>query len=324
MPSRIFLRLLAAALGLAVFTAEGAELAGRGIHRFDSSTGCPVETATHACNRIALDDADTHATLSPETRLIRFDNRRSYGTSTLVGDVLLHGTAQAADGRTVPVSVHVLVQRSGTRWSSSVHAHTPVDGKLTHVNVDAYRIVAEGDAGQVLYRPEDGLKVLADPSLAAQLAHEFVQVRNNTAAAMAHAGSQGAVSDITIALGLGRVAKPMVHSRLMVADSSLPLAEALKRGTWALDLEALSSHVPLEVVQRDLFLYGLEQHPLLQPLRAHGFPKRGTLTLGSVNGRRYLRYGGQRADFEQAPDAALAFLQDSFIGLILADQQQHR
>jgi hypothetical protein len=44
--------------------------------------------------------------------------------------------------------------------------------------------------------------------------------------------------------------------------------------------------------------------------------------LGAANGKGYVRYDGQQREFAGADAAARAFLQDSFIGLVLGWQQQ--
>ena len=75
------------------------------------------------------------------------------------------------------------------------------------------------------------------------------------------------------------------------------------------------------MIQRDLFLFGMEQVELLQPLRETGFAKHDKLLLGARDGKGYLSFRGQKVDYPQAGTAAQAFLQDSFIGLVLSGQQ---
>ena len=84
---------------------------------------------------------------------------------------------------------------------------------------------------------------------------------------------------------------------------------------------ALRSRLPLSVIQRDLFLFGMEQVELLQPLREAGFAKHDKLLLGARDSKGYLSFRGQQVDYPQAGMAAQAFLQDSFIGLVLSGQQ---
>lgn len=306
--------LLALLLGAGMAQAEA--FSERGVHVFASSSGCPLGVLSD-CNRIALDDAHSRVELDRAAGTILFRNTWDYADDAVIGDVLLHGQARAADGRLVPVSLHLLVSKDGQDWSTSVHAHAPVSGDLSEVKLDALRVEAEVDGQrQVLLTHEQALRTLASPSTAAKLAKQFVQVRDNRVEA-----AKAEYSDITIALGLGKAALPAVRASLHVPGGHADLAKALQNGDWTLELQALRSRLPLSVIQRDLFLFGMEQVELLQPLREAGFAKHDKLLLGARDGKGYLSFRGQQVDYPQAGTAAQAFLQDSFIGLVLSGQQ---
>ena len=295
--------------------AQAEEFQGRGVFNFVSGSGCPLAKAD--CNRIALDDAHGRVELDRDAGTILFRNTQGYADDAVIGDVLLHGQAKAADGRVVPVSLHLLVSKDGQEWSSSVHAHAPVLGDLTEVRLDSYRIEAEVDGQrQSLLTHEQALQTLASPSAAAKLAKQFVQVRDNRVEA-----AKAEYADITIALGLGKAALPAVRASLHVPGGHGELNKALQGGDWTLELQALRSRLPLSVIQRDLFLFGMEGVALLQPLRSEGFAKHDKLLLGARDGKGYLMFRGQQVDYPQAGAAAQAFLQDSFIGLVLSGQQ---
>ena len=306
--------LLALMLGAGMAQAEA--FSERGVHVFASASGCPLGVLSD-CNRIALDDAHSRVELDRAAGTILFRNTWDYADDAVIGDVLLHGQARAADGRLVPVSLHLLVSKDGQDWSTSVHAHAPVSGDLSEVKLDALRVEAEVDGQrQVLLTHEQALRTLASPSTAAKLAKQFVQVRDNRVEA-----AKAEYSDITIALGLGKAALPAVRASLHVPGGHADLAKALQNGDWTLELQALRSRLPLSVIQRDLFLFGMEQVELLQPLREAGFAKHDKLLLGARDGKGYLSFRGQQVDYPQAGTAAQAFLQDSFIGLVLSGQQ---
>ncbi|MFO1250832.1 MAG: hypothetical protein U1E77_06745 [Inhella sp.] len=317
---------IALALLLSANLAQAEEFSGRGVHAFASGSGCPLPTLS-LCNRVALDDPHSRVELDRNAGTIRFRNDQHYPDERVIGDVLLHGQAKAADGRVVPVSLHLLLSKEGKRWSHSVHAHSPVPGDLTEIKLDAYRIEAElGGQGQTLLTPEQALRTLASPSTAAKLAQQFVQVRDNRAApakaSPATPATPPAAADITIALGLGKAALPAVRASLHLPGGPGSLTQALAGGDWKLELQALRSHLPLSVIRRDLFLFGLEQVELLQPLHQAGFAKHDKLLLGARKGQGYLGFRGRQVDFPQAAEAARAFLQDSFIGLVLSGQQR--
>ncbi|WP_295981267.1 hypothetical protein [uncultured Variovorax sp.] len=297
-----------------------ADFAGRGVFDFRSDAGCPFTALAgggNECNRLALDDADTHAALDAAAHTIRFASTRSYPEKTIVGDVLLQGSGRARDGQRVPLTFHALLSRSGSEWSVSSHAHSPVSGEFDDIRIDPYKVmVNEPGTERVVLTAEQIVEALAKPSLAARLANVFVQVDDNRAE-----GARDA--DITIGLGLSRASKSVARARFRAPGAKgRDLAEAMRQGNWTLELQALSSKIPRQVVQRDMFLYGLESQPLLQPLLQRGFRKNEKLLLGAADGKGYIRYDSQQREFAGADAAARAFLQDSFIGLVLGWQQQ--
>ena len=318
--TRFFLRLACAAGLICIASHASAEdYTGRGVFPFASSTGCPVPSQP-ACNRIALDDADTHATLDTATHQIRFANARSYDKKTMVGDVVLHGHGTAADGRVVPLSLHVFVYKDDDTWKISAHAHAPVRGKFSQIVLEPYTLmVMDGGTAKAILTPDEGVKVIADPSFAAEMARVFVQLRDNR-------GEPDAAPDLTIALGLGKVAKSVVRVQLQM-DAPAPdqsLEQQLQHGTWALRLQPKSSHVPRDTVARDLFLFGLEQLPVLQDVVANGFKHKLPMVMGADKGNGYVIVGETRVAYPNAAESALAFLQNSFMGEIVAYQQQTR
>ena len=309
-----------AALSLLALTgsASTTDLEGRGVHYFASASGCPlpeVNTRAEMCNRIGLDDQATTAAVDTSSYQVHFNNARSYGKKTIVGDVLLQGSALDQAGRRVPVSVHLILSKSGDGWSVSSHAHTPVKGAFSAVRIDPYLVDVPAASGRrVLVSFEQATKLVSDPALAARLSSHLVQVRDNR-------GTNTGDPDITIALGAAKVAKPVMRARLRSDPPSAGNAGGLlAHGTWSFELEALTGKIPDHVVQRELFLYGLSDQPLLKPLMKRGFAARDKLTIGAVHGQGYLRYGDQQQAFAGAGDAAAAFLQQSFIGLVLGNQ----
>jgi len=324
LPSSFSARRLALGITLAgAFTLAGAaDFAGRGVFNFRSDAGCPFAALAgkgNDCNRLALDDPDTRAALDIGAHTIRFVNTRSYAGKTIVGDVLLQGSGQARGGQRVPLTFHALLSRSGNEWSVSSHAHTPIGGEFSDIRIDPYQIVvvSESTTDHVLLTADQIVDALARPSLTARLANVFVQVEDNRAD-----GAKDA--DITIGLGLSGASKSVARARFRAPGAKgRDLAEAMQQGNWTLELQALSGQIPRQVVQRDLFLYGLESQSLLQPLLQRGFRKNEKLVLGAASGKGYVRYDGQQREFAGADASARAFLQDSFIGLVLGWQQQH-
>lgn len=289
------------------------EHAGRGVYRFASASGCPFTAAAATdCNRIALGAPDVRASVDASGQAIVFSSDANRRTSDVLGDVLLQGNGVDADGRRVPLSVHVLLRRSGQKWNRDVYVHAPVRGKFTDVRIDPYRIrVKEGASERDVLVPEDMRALLEHPSLTTRLARHFVEVR-------ATDPRHPAGDDITIALGIGRLSKAVARASFTSSEpNDRDIGHVLASGTWSIRFDALSSHIPEWVARQQLFLFGLEDSPLVRELRARGFGKHDRLELGARNGNGYLRVNGQEEALAGAAAAGQAFLQESFIGLIL-------
>ncbi|MFM0591568.1 MULTISPECIES: hypothetical protein [Paraburkholderia] len=300
------------------------DVAGRGVYHFASASGCPFDftganptaarDATPAdCNRVALDTQDAHASIDTAGHTILLSTDTAHESRTLIGDVLLQGSGVASNGRRVPLSVQVLLRRTGRTWSPDVYVHAPVSGKFAEVRMDPYRIVVrEGTEQRIVFTPEQARDLLAHPSLAARVARQLVEVRPT-------ASGEANANDITIALGIGQVAKSVARARFSSDQpDDTDLNQVLAKGNWTVDVEALSSQIPAWAVKRELFLFGLEASPLLQDVRERGFDKHDKLSFGVANGAGFLRYNGREEPFSGAVASGRAFMQDSFIGLILA------
>lgn len=314
----VALAMLAAGRAFAAPAPGPAEFQGRGVFPFHAAVPCPFAApgGDDACNRVALDDADTRATLDAPAHVIRFSNPRAYAAKAIVADVLLQGSGRGADGRRVPLNFHLVLSKSGTGWSMNSHAHAPVRGEFTDVAVDAWRIEA-GDprAGGLVVTPQAIRDTLARPGLMARVASDLVEVSDNRSAAHP-------APDMTVRLGIGAAALPVMRASLQgdpVGGDGL--AAMLRRGTWTLTLHALSGHLPQDVVRRELFLFGMGGQPALRPLAERGFRADESLVVGAVAGKGYLRFGDRRQDFPAAATTGLAFMQQSFIGLVLGAEQ---
>lgn len=316
---------LALLLMASMSAAQAAPLthAGRGIYHFTSQNGCPFATAADAqdCNRIVLDAPDVQASVDTEARVIVFSSSTKHPEKDVLGDVLLQGSGLDARGVRVPLRVRVLLRRDGKKWDPDIYAQAPVRGKFSDVQIDAYSIrVKEGDGDtgseHEVLAPKKTQALLEQPSLAARVARNFVKVTPSNQ-------QQPAGDDITIALGLGRLSKSVARARFV--SSALPKADleaALASGSWSIQLDALSSQIPLWVVQRELFTLGLEKSALLTGLRERGFKKNDRIELGAQNGQGYLRVNEEQEEFAGALASAQSFMRESFMGLILGWSRQ--
>lgn len=317
------LRTFASRIAIAALMLSGApagaapvDFTGRGVFHFPSESGCPpggVERAGGECNRIALDLPATRAAVDVAAHTIVVSSDAKQAGDAVVGDVLLQGSGVSEAGQRVPLSLQVLLRRAGKKWDLDIYVRAPVAGKFSEVTMDPYQIsVREGASTRIILTPERARGLFADPSIARRVARSFVDVRSTDPA-------NPSAADITIALGVGKLSASVLRAGLVLneAGASGDLNQALATGTWSLELEALSKHIPLWVVQRELFLFGLEDHATLLGVRAAGFKKHDKLTFGARDGKGYLSFNGREAAFDGATASGRAFLQESFMGLIL-------
>jgi hypothetical protein len=295
------------------------ELSGRGVYHFASASGCPAggDAAANAdCNRIAVDIPEAKAEVDTTSRQILFSSG-PVGKDIVVGDVLLQGSGIATNGQRVPLSLHVLVRHKGEQWEMETYVHAPVEGNFSQVSMDAYEIVVrDGPHAHTIMAPADVGKLFADPSLRKRLARSVVSVRSSDSDDPATAG-------IAVGLGFGKVSKSLLRAGFKATGTSSPVGvdQAFRSGNWEIELDALSSHIPRWVVQRELFLFGLENQPVLRAVQDSGFKKHDVLAFGARDGKGYLRFNGRETPFDGAVGSGYAFMQESFMGLILAWQR---
>jgi hypothetical protein len=303
---------------------DAVEFRGADVFTFSGDTACSftIGSNTDSCRRIALADTATSAVVLPKKHQILITNKQKYAHKTLIADVYLPATAKDEKENEVPLVLHVKISKSGNHpMSVSAHGHAPVTGTFHAVTMESWQILVDNNQQEqrILVSEKQALAALNNPSLAARLAHEFVDVKDN------RFGDKANKPDITIKVGLGKLSTSVMRSRLDAPQSSTPeqLYHTLQSGNWSLQLESLSNSIPLSVAQHELFLYGLDQQPLLQTIYHNGFKKGDRLIVGAKNGVGYLSVGGQTTAFPAASQSAVRFMNISFIGLILAWQQLH-
>lgn len=304
---------------------------GRGVYTFDSAIPCPLQGAgargANACNRIALDDNHTTATVDVAAKVITFTNTFGYAETRVIGDLLLLGTAQTEAHKIDPVAVHLKIEKHGNRAISKVHGHVVNHDAIKTVALDAYevKIVTVAGKSEVALTPALADKALLDSGLMDRLAGALVEVRDNT---KARAWSRGApIADIDIGVGVSKAAKWVLNARLVPGgtwDHAPGAVELLKTGDWSLELKALSSLVPKEVVQRDLFLFGVEGAKVLASVKQDGLAKGEVLSFSMKGGKGAVGLDANTEEIPQAAEVARAFLEFSFIGSVLANQADLR
>jgi len=280
------------------------------------AVGSSIET--EGWNRLTLDDARTTAVVDEACREIRISNHHTYSESAIVADVLLHAKGLWGTNARKPYLIHLVVSKDSDGWNNRLSAYTPPGaGAPDRAEVDAWTVLVD-DGRQVVLTPEQAQALVAKPPLSARLVDTFAQVRD-----VRTDSSQSPALDISIGLG------PLKH-KVAAAKLELPaslkkdpkrgLAAALQQEDWYFELAMLSSMTPKELIRHDLFLFGLDDHPLLEEVMKRGYRSDEKLTVGVQDGAGYVRIGERKAPFAAAQQTALTFLRDTYVGMVLAAQ----
>ncbi len=286
---------------------------GRGVYYLDGDTRCPLAgigaRGPFASIRLALDDDDSEAELDRAARRLVVRNRRSYARPTLIGDLIVLGRGRTRTGRTVPIALHTRFDKTGVAVRARPHLHPTVAGPLVDVELEPLSVLVN-DA--VVLTPELGRRVATRPPLADWIGRALITIRPNPRA-------PGAIADLTVGLGVGRLAVPMVRAALSGPGAPRSLAELLGAGDWCLRFTVLGRFRDLqEHLGRAVFLLGLDGVPLLRRVRDGELRRGETLTVRMRDGAGSLELGGERAAVPDVAGVARAFLEYDLLGSVLA------
>ena len=287
---------------------------GHGVFYPDAVTDCPQlgigTRGPHACLRIGLDDEHSAADLDRANHKIVFRNDGTYKSETIVGDVILPGWSESAKAGRTPVEVHVVVRKKGSSFSTKVYSHVVTHEKPTKVEIENLQVVlSDGKTETVVLTDEKAQKAVIDPGLAAKTAGFLTEITDNLEKASPKEGEPKPTGDITISIGLGPAAKKVMRVQLFRtgADSELRLT-------------ALSGLVPKYVIQRDLFLYGIEDAAAVADIKKRGLKSGETLVMSVHDGKGTVTFGKLVSDLPDAANSMRDFLETAFVGMVLAHQ----
>ena len=302
-------------MGCALAHAAGGSHTGPLVTLLPSAENC--QSHKLACNRLALDDVNTTATVDEARKEIRIINTAEYGEETVVADVLLHATAKVSN-TTAPYLVHLVVSKNGTRWKHRLSTYSVQrrSGKPPFA-FERWTVYA-GTEPKPLMSPELVTKGLGPRTLKTRARDFFVQARDlRTAAAPTPA--------VELSLGLGPLNYKMTRAHYVPPKSlgegrQQSLLEALSRDDWYFDFQTLSSLVPISLIRHDLFLFGLDRNPMLQDAMKAGFRGDERLRVGSKNGQGFVQLDDRVEPYDHAAQTATVFLRDTYLGMLLNEQ----
>jgi hypothetical protein len=312
-------------------------LRARGVRYFPGRVRCPFAGLGHRgayhSNRLAVDDEHTVASLDAPRRRIVFENARRYERKAVLGDVLFLVDGVTRSGRRTPLGLHLKVLKQGARFSLDLHRHLRTAEPIVSADFEPFEVVltsGDGDREQVVLTPESALATLRKLPLAMRIIKAFMVTRDNLAGVVDDPGRPGfRIADLSMGFGLLGIDSLLVRAEL-VALAPVPrcdgagLAEILMAGAWEFKLTALSDKWLTPVVQRDLFLFGLEDLPVLRPVRERGLLRGETLAFRFEQGRGAVSHGPHTHAFADAPDVARAYLECHLLGGLLAVHAEQR
>jgi hypothetical protein len=286
---------------------------GRAVHYLDSETPCPKiglgSRSERACLRIGIDDENSTVVLDRAKHKITFRNEASYPEEKIVGDVVMPGWAVSASGRT-PTGIHVVFRKKKDEFNTKIYSHAVTREKATKVELENYVVAFnDGKTETVVLTQEQAEEKVMNPGIAAKAAGFLFEIIDNLAKGADANLDPKPLGDITVAIGEGSVADNILRGQFFQ-----------KHADAELRISALSDLVPKYIVQRDLFLYGLEDAPVLAEVKKRGLNKGENIVVTVKDGKGTVDFCGQKADLPGAANSIRDFLQTAGLGMLLAHQ----
>jgi len=305
---------------------------GRGVHYFEGAVRSPLagigSRADRASNRLALDDEKSTVEVDRDAHRIVLTNTHAYRSRQLVGDLLFLCSAETATAKQVACGVHLKIEKKGERFKTELHPHPTTREKIRSVTLEPFTVVLRnGKKDVTALTPEQAKKAILEPELTARLANIALQVTDHLEGKQIDPAKAGArLVDLSLGFGTKKLNLEVARIEVVSLDAANAqlvaqgaLAEMLARGAWEFRINAVTPILKSEF-ERDLFLFGLDGVPLLEPLKRQGLRRGEALVVGLRDGKGYVRYAGRTAEIERPADVARAYLEFHFIGGLAARQ----
>lgn len=309
----------------------------RGIYFFPGRVTCPLagigSRADDASNRLVLDDADTEVTIDRGSGRITVRNDRDYAKKTTVADLLFLADGISATGARTPFSIHLKVQKQGHKYRTDLHRHLRNQTPMVRADYEPFEVTAsDGDRSTVVLDRARTDALCTKPSIALRIVKALMAMKDHVDGVAQDPAAPGyRVADLSVGFGALGLDYMMARAQLVSLDAAnAPLiergsvVEMLRDGAWELRLTALSEKWLPEVVQRDLFLFGLDELPLLREVRARGLRKGQTLAFRLRQGSGEVALDDATAPLPGAHDVARAYIEFHMLGGLLAEHAEAR
>ncbi len=312
----------------------------RGIFFFPGRVPCPFagigSRPDDASNRLVLDTSDTEVAIDREAGTITVRDDRSYASKTTVADLMFLATGISASGERIPFSIHLKVQKTGHKYSVDLHRHLRNQTPMVRAEYEPFTVTAYDSttarSGVRLLDRAIADELISKPSLALRVVKALMAMTDHTEGLRQDPAKVGyRVADLSVGFGALGLNYMMARAQLVSLDpSNAPLIESgsvvdmLREGAWEMRLTAMSEKWLPEVVQRDIFLYGLDDVPLLREVRDRGLKKGQTLAFRFSKGSGEIVLDGKTASLPGALDVARAYLEFHMLGGLIAEHAEAR
>jgi hypothetical protein len=312
----------------------------RGIHFFSGRITCPLagvgSRGDTESNRLVLDDADSKVTIDQQAGTITVENDRTYPdkkAKKTIADLMFLAEGFAADGSRHPFSIHLKIQKMGKKLTLDLHRHLRNAVPIVRADYEPFVVtVIDGGTSTVVLDRARTDKLISEPSLALRIVKAFMAMSDHLDGVKQDPSKPGyRIADLSVGFGALGLNYMMARAQLVSLETSnQPLIERgdvpamLRDGAWEMRLTALSEKWLPEVVQRDLFLYGLDEVPLLREVRERGLRKGQTLAFRLRKDGGELALDGKTCPLPGAHDVARAYIEFHMLGGLLAEAAERR
>jgi hypothetical protein len=309
----------------------------RGIYFFPGRVTCPLagvgKRPADASNRLVLDDTDTEVAIDREAGTISVRNDRAYAKKTTVADLMFLADGFSAKSERTPFSIHLKVQKLKHEYTVDLHRHLRNQVPIARADYEPFVVTAiDGGRSTVVLDRARADALVSKPSLALRVVKAFMAMKDNLAGEKQDPKQPGyRVADLSVGFGALGLNYMMARAQLISLDAAnAPLIERgsvpdmMRDGAWEMKLTALSEKWLPEVVQRDLFLYGLDELPLLRGVRERGLRKGQTLAFRLHRDGGEIALDGQAVPWPAAHDVARQYIEFHMLGGLLAEAAERR
>lgn len=306
----------------------------RGVRYFPGRILCPLagvgSRGAHESNRLALENDDAVVTIDRKAGRITVENGRRYAAKTLVADLEFLADGTTTTGAKTPLAIHLEIFKKGDALSLDLHRHLRTDEPLVDADFEPFEVVVlGGPRPETVYTKERALALVREPSFAHRVVKALMAKRDNTRGALQDRREKGyRVADLSLGFGALGFAWMLVRAELRSLDGANAtliergsVAEMMREGAWELSLTVLSSRLS-SIVQRDLFLFGLDRLSLLEEKMARGFVAGDTLAFRFEKGEGEIGLGSKSEVMPGAIDVARAYLEFHLLGGLLCEHAE--